>query len=169
MMAGKTADPIEMKIVYEFDKLDGNHDGYVEWSDYDTLVNRYKKTAKVKENDRRVRALEAFYRMHWLELLRHADTHEDRLSRTQYVTATRLATSDESRLKVSEVGAHVIFDLMDVDGDGSISNEELTSFLDNVWKIDKADTVYGLGALGADRGRMISRDEFVNGVNEHLE
>jgi Ca2+-binding EF-hand superfamily protein len=169
MMAGKTADPIEMKIVYEFDKLDGNHDGYVEWSDYDALVNRYKKTAKVNENDRRVRALEAFYRMHWLELLRHADTHEDRLSRTQYVTATRLATSDESRLKVSEVGAHVIFDLMDVDGDGAISNEELTSFLDHVWKIDKTDAVYGLDALGTNRGRKISRDEFVNGVNEHLE
>jgi Ca2+-binding EF-hand superfamily protein len=169
MMAGKTADPVELKIEYEFDKLDGNHDGYIEWSDYEALVGRYKKTAKVNENDRRVRALEAFYRMHWLELLRHADIHEDRLSKSQYVTATRLATSDENRLKVSEVGAHVIFDLIDVDGDDAISNEELTRFLDSVWKIDKSDAVYGLDALGSERSKKISRDDFVNGINEHLE
>ncbi|MGB3444781.1 MAG: hypothetical protein WBA97_39090 [Actinophytocola sp.] len=157
-----------MKIEYEFDKLDGNRDGYVEWSDYDALVGRYKKVASVKEDDRRVRALEAFYRMHWLELLRHADTHEDRLSKDQFITATRLATSDENRLNVSDVGAHVIFDLIDVDADGAISKKELTRFLDHVWKIDQTDAMYSLDALGANGGRMISRDEFVSGISEHL-
>lgn len=168
-MTGTTADPVEMKIEYEFDKLDGNRDGYVEWSDYDELVGRYKQTASVGDDDRRVRALEAFYRMHWLELMRHADVHEDRLSKEQFVTATRLATSDENRIKVHEVGAHVIFDLMDVDGDDSISKEELTRFLDHVWQIDETDAMYSLDALGADSGRMISREEFVGGINDHLE
>lgn len=169
-MAGKTADhPVETKIESEFDKLDGNHDGYVEWSDYDALVDRYKQTASVSEDDRRVRALEAFYRMHWLELLRHARTDGDRLSKGQFVKATRLATSDESRLKVTEVGAHVIFDLIDVDGDGAISNEELTRFLDGVWQIDQADTTYDVEALGSDKARRITREEFVGGVNDHLQ
>ena len=55
-MAGRTANLAETKIKSEFDKLDLNHDGYLDWSDYETLIDRYKRTARVSDDDRRARA-----------------------------------------------------------------------------------------------------------------
>lgn len=168
-MTGLKADPVDMKIEAEFDKLDLDHDGYLGWSDYETLIDRYKQTARVDENDRRIRALQAFYQIHWLELLRYSGAGGDRLSKAQFVTATRHATTDTSRFNVSEVGAHVIFDLIDTDGDGAIKKEELLHFLEAVWQIDESEAMYSLEALDSKGGKMISRDEFVGGVHEHLE
>jgi len=167
-MAGTTADPVDTKIESEFHKLDLNHDGYLDWSDYEILIGRYKKTARVSEDDRRTRALRAFYQMHWLELLRYAGVEGDRLSKDQFVAATRLATTDTSRLNVAEVGGHVIFDLIDTNGDGEISKEELTHYLRGVWQIDGSDAMYDFDALDRDGDSVISRDEFVGGIHEHL-
>ena len=168
-MAGKTADLVDTKIESEFDKLDLNHDGYVDWSDYETLIERYKRTARVGSDDRRARALRAFYEMHWLELLRHAGVDGNRLSKAQFVTATRLATTDTSRLNVAEVGAHVIFDLIDANGDGEISKDELSRYLQGVWQINESDAMYSFDALDLNRDSVISRDEFVTGIHEHLQ
>lgn len=167
-MASRTADPVDVVIEAEFDKLDLNHDGQLEWSDYETLIDRYRQTARVSENDRRIRELRAFYQMHWMELLRHADVEGDRLSKGQFVGATRLATTDTSRINVAQVGGHVIFDLVDADGDGDISKDELTRYLQGVWQIDESEAMYSFDALDANKDGMISRAEFVNGIQEVL-
>jgi Ca2+-binding EF-hand superfamily protein len=167
-MASTTTDPVDTKIEAEFAKLDLNHDGYLDWSDYEVLVDRYRQTARVSEDDRRIKALRAFYQMHWLELLRHAGVDRDRLSKDQFIAATRQATSDTSRLDVTEVGGHVIFDLIDANGDGEISKEELTRYLQGVWQVDEAEAMYGFEALDRDKNQVISRDEFVSGIHEHL-
>lgn len=168
-MTGLAADPVDSKIEAEFDKLDAKHRGYLEWSDYETLIDRYKRTARVDEDDRRIKALRAFYQMHWLELMRYAGAEDDRLSKAQFVTATRHATTDQSRFNVSEVGAHVIFDLIDTDGDGQVEKEELLHFLEGVWQIDESEAMYELGALSSSEITSISREEFVGGIHEHLE
>ncbi|HET6291270.1 MAG TPA: hypothetical protein VFG15_31575, partial [Amycolatopsis sp.] len=69
-MASRTADPADVMLEAEFDKLDLDHDGHLEWSDYETLIDRYRQTAGVTGDDRRIRAVRAFYEMHWMELLR---------------------------------------------------------------------------------------------------
>ena len=168
-MAGRTANLADTKIKSEFDKLDLNHDGYLDWSDYETLIDRYKRTARVSDDDRRARALHAFYQMHWLELLRHAGVDGDRLSKDQFVAATRLATTDASRVNVAEVGGHVIFDLIDADGDGQISKDELARYLKGVWQIDQSDAMYSFAELDRNGDGVISRDEFVGGIHEHLQ
>ncbi len=168
-MASRTSDSVKSKIEAEFNKLDHNHDGYLDWSDYEDVVGRYKKTARAGEDDRRIRALRAFYQMHWLELLRHAGVDGDRLSKDQFVTATRRASADTSRLNVTETGGNVIFDLIDADGDGEISREELTRYFTGVWQINESDAMYGFDAMDRDGNQSISRDEFVSGINEFLQ
>ncbi len=168
-MTSATAGPVEARIEAEFDKLDLNRDGYLDWSDYETLIGRNKKTARVGDDDRRIRALRAFYELHWLELLRYADTPGDRLSKPQFVAATRASTEDTRRLNVTETGGHVIFDLIDSNGDGTISQDELTTYLRGVWQIDGNDDTYNLEALDRDGDSLISREEFVNGIQEHLD
>lgn len=168
-MARTTADPVDTKIEAEFDKLDLNHDDHLDWSDYEILIGRYRRTAGVGEDDRRIRALRAFYQMHWLELLRHAGVDGDRLSKDQFVAATRRATSDTSRLDVTESGGHVIFDLIDINGDGEISREELTRYLEGVWQIEESDAMYAFDELDRGGNQAISRDEFVSGIRGHLQ
>jgi Ca2+-binding EF-hand superfamily protein len=168
-MASTTADPVHTKIEAEFSKLDLNHDGYLDWSDYEELIGRYRKTARASEDDRRIKALRTFYQMHWLELLRHAGVEGERLSKSQFVAATRRAVSDTSRVDITEVGGHVIFDLVDADGDGQISREELKRYLQGVWQVDESDAMYAFGALDRNGDQAISRDEFVSGVHEHLQ
>ncbi|OLZ52377.1 hypothetical protein BS329_13705 [Amycolatopsis coloradensis] len=167
-MASRTADPVDVVIEAEFDKLDLDHDGQLEWSDYETLIDRYRQTAGVGEDDRRIRELRAFYQMHWMELLRHAQVEGHHLSKGQFVGATRLASSDTSRINVAQVGGHVIFDLVDADGDGEISHEELGRYLQGVWQIDQSDANFSFDALDANKDGRISRAEFVDGIQEVL-
>ena len=168
-MTSATAGPVEARIEAEFDKLDLNRDGYLEWSDYETLIGRYKKAARVGDDDRRIMALRAFYELHWLELRRYADQPEERLSKSQFVAATRASTEDSRRLNVTETGGHVIFDLIDANGDGAISQDELTRYLRDVWQIEGNDDTYNLQALDRDGDSQISREEFVNGIQDHMD
>ena len=168
-MASTTADPVEAKIETEFVKLDLNKDGHLDWSDYEILIDRYRKTSRVGDGDRRIKALRAFYQMHWAELLRHAGVDKDRLSKEQFVSATRKVTEDTSRINVTEAGGHVIFDLIDVDGDGEISADELSRYMQGVWQIKESDASYAMQELDRDGNQSISREEFVSGVRDHLQ
>lgn len=168
-MASTTTDSVDTMIEAEFDKLDLNHDGRLEWADYEILIDRYRKTAGVSEDDRRIRELRAFYQMHWMELLRHSGVDGDGLSKGEFVAATRRAADDTNRMDSAKVGGHVIFDLVDADGDGSISKEELGRYLRGVWQIDQSDPRYDFDALDANKDGVISRDEFVSGIQEVLQ
>ncbi|WP_406640238.1 EF-hand domain-containing protein [Amycolatopsis sp. WGS_07] len=167
-MTSAPADSVDALIEAEFDKLDLNHDGRLDWADYEILIDRYRKTAGVNDDDRRIQELRAFYQLHWLELLRHSGASGDRLSRNEFVEATRRTTGDANRLDAAKVGGHVIFDLVDADGDGSISRDELGRYLQGVWQIDQSDPRYDFDALDTNKDGVISREEFVSGIQEIL-
>ena len=168
-MTGTTTGPVDAWFDSEFDTLDFNHDGYIDWSDYETLIGRYIQTAQIREGDRRAQALRAFYQMYWGELLRHADVEAGRLSKDQFVDATRRATNDTSRVNFTECGGHVIFDLIDINGDDQISKEELTRHLQGVWRTEDHEVMNALTALDRDGNKVISRKEFVGGIHDYFQ
>ncbi|WP_073486891.1 EF-hand domain-containing protein [Streptoalloteichus hindustanus] len=161
-------DIIANKLERSFDALDADGNGYLEWSDYQKLADRYIEAYKLDRNDRRARALVAFCQMYWLDVLRHAGVDGDRLTKDQYVTATRLATIDTSRLNVTEGGAHAIFDVVDTDGDNEISREEYARLARDVWRIDASDALEGFAKLDVDGDGAVSRHEFIRAVREHF-
>lgn len=163
-----TADA-DTKIEAEFDKLDLNRDGKLDWSDYETLLGRYEQAAGTKREDRRLQALRGFYQLHYAELLRHAGIKSGELTKSQFVSATRSLTADTSRINAAEAGAHLIFDLIDSNGDGTISQDELTHYMSHVWQIEDSEGVYNLSELDTDGDSRISRQEFVRGVQFHLD
>ncbi|MFD4571807.1 EF-hand domain-containing protein [Streptomyces sp. NPDC058417] len=167
-MTTTAQDLVTTKLERNFEVMDTNHDGYVDWTDYQKLADRYIQAYQLDKNDRRARALQTFTQIYWLELLRHAGVDSDRLTKEQFVTANRLAVIDTSRLNVTEGGGHAIFDVIDVDGDNEISKDEFARSLRDVWKIDVPDAMDSFTRLDTDGDGAISRQEFIRAVREHF-
>lgn len=167
-MTTTTPDVITTKLELTFDTMDANHDGFVDWTDYQQLADRYIQAYQLDKNDRRARALYTFCQIYWLELLRHAGVDADRLTKDQFVTANRLAVIDTSRLNVTEGGGHAIFDVIDVNGDNEISKDEFARFVRDVWKSDAPDAMDAFAKLDTDGDGVISRQEFIRSVREHF-
>ncbi|MFJ3497576.1 EF-hand domain-containing protein [Streptomyces sp. NPDC086091] len=167
-MTTTAQDLVTTKLERNFEVMDANHDGYVDWTDYQKLADRYIQAYQLDKNDRRARALQTFTQIYWLELLRHAGVDSDRLTKEQFVTANRLAVIDTSRLNVTEGGGHAIFDVIDVDGDNEISKDEFARSLRDVWKIDAPDAMDSFTRLDTDGDGAISRQEFIRAVREHF-
>ncbi|MCP3757267.1 EF-hand domain-containing protein [Streptomyces sp. TBY4] len=167
-MTAAAQDVITIKLERTFDTMDANQDGYLDWTDYQKLADRYIKAYKLSKDDRRARALQTFCQIYWLELLRHAGVDGDRLTKDQFITANRLAVIDTSRLNVTEGGGHAIFDVIDVDGDNEISKDEFARFLRDVWKSDANEGMEAFHKLDTDGDGVISRHEFIRAVREHF-
>ncbi|MGW8357839.1 hypothetical protein [Streptomyces wedmorensis] len=71
-MTSATRDLVQHKTERSFDIMDANGDGYVDWSDYQQLVDRYVTLLPTGKNDPRAGGIQAFYQMYWQELLRHS-------------------------------------------------------------------------------------------------
>ncbi|MEU5098726.1 EF-hand domain-containing protein [Streptomyces sp. NPDC020996] len=167
-MTAAAQDIMTVKLERTFDAMDANHDGYLDWTDYQKLADRYIQAYRLDRNDRRARALQTFCQIYWLELLRHAGVDGDRLTKDQFVTANRLAVIDTSRLNVTEGGGHAIFDIIDADGDNEISKAEFARFLKDVWKTDAPDAMDMFTRMDTDGDGAIGRYEFIRIMREYF-
>ncbi|AEH09612.1 MULTISPECIES: EF-hand domain-containing protein [Protofrankia] len=165
-MTTATSDPINIKIGQVFDTLDANQDGYVDWSDYQRLIDRHISAYRLDRNDRRVAALTATYAISWQEILRHAGSSSDRLTKDEYVAATRLASIDTSRINLIEGLPHAVFDVIDVNGDNEVSGDEFARYTQDVWGIAAPDALEAFTALDIDGDGLISRQEFIRAFRE---
>ncbi|MCD0451794.1 EF-hand domain-containing protein [Actinocorallia sp. API 0066] len=163
-MTMTSADPISFKVDALFRATDANSDGVIEWNDLGRIVDRYLTAYKIDRNDRKAYALLAAYQMYWLELLRHAHG-QDRLSSEQYHAATRALVVDTSRMNMVEGLPHAVFDIIDTDGDNTISRAEFAKHLD-VWGLGSPTSGEVFARLDTDGDGEISRHEFIRAVRE---
>lgn len=159
---------VQLKMGRAFDTMDADNDGYVDWSDYQQLVDRYISAFHLGRSDPRAGGIQAFYQMYWQELLRHAQPGEQKLSKEEFVEANRLASIDTSRLNIVEGCGHAIFDCMDVNGDNEVSKEEFEDFLRKVWKISQPDAIETFQRLDLNGDGHISRQEFIRAAHEYF-
>jgi Ca2+-binding EF-hand superfamily protein len=162
------SDTVHQRIERTFDGLDSNHDGYVDWLDYQNLVDRYLSAYQLGTGDRRARALQSIHEMLWLELLRHAGAGEDRLLKNEFVAATRLATVDISRLNAVEGLGHAIFDVVDGNGDNEITKDEFARLLREVWKVTAPESGDAFSRVDTDDDGTISRQEFLRAAHKYF-
>lgn len=150
-----------------FEALDSDNDGAITWDDYRRLVDRYMAGYALEAQDRRAQAVHTSYQMLWLELLRHASAHEARLDRTAFVNAMHAASEDRSRFNMTEGVAEAVFDLLDTDDDGTISEAEYVRYAE-VLGAASSDAQARFKGLDTDGDGHISREEFVLSAREYL-
>ncbi|WP_367127545.1 EF-hand domain-containing protein [Saccharothrix sp. HUAS TT1] len=167
-MTATVQDVITAKLERAFDTLDANQDGFLDWSDHQALADRYVAAYRLGRDDRRARALYSFFQAYWLELLRHSAVDGDRLTKAEFVQANRIASVDTSRLNVVDGAGHVMFDVVDVDGDNEMSKDEFARCMNDVWQITAPDAMRSFTAMDTDGDGVISRHEFVRAIREHF-
>lgn len=166
-MGTATADAIGLKIKKVFSALDADNDGYVDWSDFQVIIDRYFSEYGLNKSNRKAMALHAAYAMLWQELARHADADGDqRVSEEEYIAATRSAVIDTSRFDAVNGLAEATFDVMDADGDNQISKDEYLRHANNVWGISSREAAQAFTALDTDGDGHISRPELIRSSRE---
>ncbi|MFC7965469.1 EF-hand domain-containing protein [Streptomyces cinereoruber] len=150
-----------------FDGLDADNNGYLDWSDYQALADRFISAYRLGRDDRRARALNAFLQMQWMELLRHANVDGDRLDREQYIQAARLAGIDTSRFNLVDGHGHAMFDVIDTDEDNEISKDEFVRLLRDVWQVTDPSALDAFDRIDTDGDGAVSRTEFIRTIREY--
>lgn len=163
-MTDGTADPLAVKLGYLFEASDTDHDGFVDWSDYERLIGRYLDGYGIPAEDHRAHALRAAYETYWSELLQQVNG-VDRLSKEQFVVANRAAGADTSQFTMAHVVPQAIFDVMDTDADDTISKPEYKVFLE-AWGVSDLEALNAFLELDTDDDGRISRDEFIGALRD---
>ncbi|WP_017570897.1 EF-hand domain-containing protein [Nocardiopsis halotolerans] len=161
------AAPITERFGQLFDTLDSDGDGAITWEDYQRLVNRYTSGYSLDAADRRAQAVHASYQMLWLELLRHSSAPEARLDRDMFVRAMHSASEDRSRFNMTEGVAEAVFDLLDTDDGGSVSEAEYVRYAE-ILGVASETARERFRGLDTDSDGFVNREEFVLSSREYL-
>ncbi len=148
-----------------FDTLDTDGDQAVTWADYQRLVNRYLSGYGMEASAPRAVAIQEAYESLWGTLVR--TSAEVRLNREQFVDAMQEATEDRSRWNTAEAVAEAVFDLLDGDGDGTISQEEFLVYA-KALGAQEEDARKRFAHVDTDGDGDMSREEFVQSARLYL-
>lgn len=148
-----------------FDVLDTDGDKSVTWSDYQRLVDRYLSSYGLEASAPRARAIQAAYESLWHKLVQA--TEEEPLDRDRFVAAMHAASEDRTRSNAAEAVAEAVFDLLDADGDGRISEQEFLVYA-NALGAREEDARKRFAHVDTDGDGDISREEFVLSARQYL-
>ncbi|MFE9242676.1 EF-hand domain-containing protein [Nocardiopsis sp. NPDC006938] len=148
-----------------FDALDTDGDQTLTWADYQRLVDRYVSGYGLDASAPRALAVQEAYESLWEMLVRASD--EGRLDRERFVGAMQEASEDRSRSNTAEAVAEAVFDLLDGDGDGTISQEEFLVYA-KALGADEDDARTRFAHVDTDGDGIMSREEFVLSARRFL-
>ncbi|WP_433292921.1 EF-hand domain-containing protein [Pseudonocardia sp. CA-142604] len=163
-----TPDIVSLKLGRVFDSYNSDNDETLDWADFERLIDRFCATYKIDSVDWRARSLRAMCQMYWSELLRHADVPEEELTKDQFVNASRRLSQDTSRFNMIDGVPHALFDCIDTDADGSISDGEFTRMLSDIWEVQGPEAMGAFAQVDTDGDGTIERDEFLRAFREYV-
>ncbi|WP_017603567.1 EF-hand domain-containing protein [Nocardiopsis alkaliphila] len=150
-----------------FDVLDIDDDKVVTWDDYQRLVNRYVTGYGLEAQEPRARAIQSAYEALWGKLVDLSGGEEGRLDRERFVAAIHAVSEDRTRSNAAEAVAEAIFDLLDADGDGRISEVEFLIYA-NALGAEEVSARKRFAHVDTDGDGDIDREEFVLSARRYL-
>lgn len=159
----------QLKLIRMFDVLDVNGDGFIQRRDFVHRVNALARlrgwhaTSKTYERHLQT-AMEE-----WRTVCESADVDENaRVSREEFLRYLGAFLDDREAIRAYARGdVQLMFDAMDVDGDGKITVDEYRQYLD-VCGLDAsaADVFFAHADLNEDG--LVTRAEMAHAVEEYL-
>ncbi|MEU5306880.1 EF-hand domain-containing protein [Streptomyces noursei] len=167
-MSTQTMNPQVKKLERTFSALDRDKNGYLEYSDFQAIVDGIGREFGHGKDSRQLKALATAYRKLWDDLVRHADTDNDnRISKQEYIESSVRTVDDTARFDSIVEPGNAVFDVIDTDGDGQISEEEFAR-LQQVWGVTAKNAIETFRANDADGDGMLSRQELIKGIREYF-
>ncbi|MBR8741376.1 EF-hand domain-containing protein [Nocardiopsis sp. MG754419] len=150
-----------------FDVLDTDGDKAVTWIDYERLVDRYVSGYGLDGDHPRALAIRAAYVSLWRKLVDLSGADTDGLDRERFVAAMHAASEDRNRSNAAEAVAEAVFDLLDADGDGRISEAEFLVYA-KVLGTEEPSARTRFAHVDTDGDGFLSREEFVLSARRFL-
>lgn len=162
-----TIDLQQRKFAEHFDLHDLDLDGFVEWSDYETLAADLINVLIPARYAADRRALVDAFRNWWARLCHAADTdHDGRISKVEYVSAMEDGLLDtEADVQTVLIIADALLNALDTSGDGRLSPEEYARLFDAIG-VDREVSIPAFHRLDRDNDGAIGGDEWRAAVIE---
>jgi Ca2+-binding EF-hand superfamily protein len=152
-----TSEPVQRKIAHMFRTLDLDGNGFLEQADFDRLVEGYARSAGWDPDSEARERFRDFVMTWWETFSAGADAdHSGSVNLAEF--SALLAQMESSPGPIAET-ARTVFDIMDADGDGTISVDEYRALL-KVYAIDDASAPEHFARFDTDGDGSISRAEF---------
>nr|BAB97380.1 sarcoplasmic calcium-binding protein [Branchiostoma belcheri] len=150
----------KQKIKFTFDFfLDMNHDGSIQWNDFEDMMTRYKEVNKGSLSDADYKSMQASLEDEWRDLKGRADINKDDvvsweeyLAMWEKTIATCKSVADLPAWCQSRIP--FLFKGMDVSGDGIVDLEEFQNYCKN-FQLQCAD-VPAVTTLSQTEGKVTS-------------
>lgn len=118
------------KMKRMFDVYDFDRNGFIERKDYLDVIKNLASLRQYAPGSPEHATLQSAYLTVWEALRTHADTNRDnRVSFEEMLTYNEALMADTDQFQQQVMGlGHLLFDILDVDEDGSISESDYLQF-----------------------------------------
>ncbi|HBQ98800.1 MULTISPECIES: EF-hand domain-containing protein [unclassified Roseofilum] len=150
---------IQRKLALAFYKYDQSKNGLLEKEDLLLVGQKIADSCGLKEGDQKYQQIMETYAKAWDNYLATADQDGDgKVSLVEFLEARN--KMDSSQIAKTKEVNKLMFDCLDVDGDGTISFKEYEAFLKALGETNEDNIKHAFEILDINKDGSISRDEY---------
>jgi juvenile hormone diol kinase len=152
-----------------FDVLDNDRDGQIELADFIRRVEHFARLRGWEQGSAEYLRNLRFALGEWQNLRESADADEDRrITRAEFLRHADIYLSEREGVRAFAHGdVQLVFDAMDLDGDGRLSVEEYRDYLE-VCGLDRSSADLYFAHADLDEDGFITRQELSHAMEEFL-
>lgn len=155
------------KFTKLFTMYDHDNSGLISFTDFDTVTKKVAEYRDWEPNSAKINTLNGKFAYCWIHLKGGIDQNRDqKVSLDEWLNYYEAMLNDTKRHE-SEINSLVslIFDVFDVDGDGTISSQEWIDFL-AVYNSHRLYAEKTFSRLDINNDGFIAKDEFLKALYE---
>lgn len=151
------------KFTRSFYCLDADRDGYLEQSDFETILSNMAAVRGLRPGSPEYAALQEGVMSIWQNVLKQGDADGDgRCTLDEWLSMQVENLSNPERYRKYNVdNARLFFDLMDLDGDGQVGLNEWISFYHAFCRLPESVARESFARLDLNQDGILSREEII--------